>query len=82
MNADAGWLRKPEEAAEELHDGGKAGTEGKPGSLFLKMLKRGVCSASIETSSPTQAWRGERGEERGKCLWLGLLFFHGSLINI
>lgn len=82
MNADAGWLQKPEEAAEELCDRGKAGTEGKRGRLFLKMMKRGVCSAYIETSSPTQAWRGDRGEERRKCLWLGLLFFHGSPINI
>lgn len=29
MNADAGWLEKPEKAAEELRDGGKAATEGK-----------------------------------------------------
>lgn len=29
MNADVGWLEKPEKAAEELHDRGKAGTEGK-----------------------------------------------------
>lgn len=47
MNADAGWLQKPEEAAEERCDRGKAGTEGKRGRLFLKMMKRGVCSAYI-----------------------------------
>lgn len=47
MNADAGRLEKPEKAAEELHDGGKAATEGKRASLFLKMMKRGACSASV-----------------------------------